>query len=118
MCYPVVTFTDPYAHKGSRENFLGSENAECTELREKYSAEKHVDADFPPVFFWHCEGDESVPVQNSLMLQDALIRAGVDHQLILYPNGAHGLGLALDDEVISGWFHSCISWLHEQNFIG
>ncbi len=118
LCYPVVTFTDPYAHRGSRGNFLGSENAECTELREKYSAERHVDPDFPPVFFWHCEGDASVPVQNSLMLRDALIRAGVDHQLILYPNGAHGLGLAPDDEVISSWFQSCVSWLNDKKFVG
>ena len=117
LCYPVVTFTDPYAHKGSRENFLGSESAESTELREKYSAERHVDPDFPPVFFCHCEGDESVSVQNSLMLRDALIRAGVDHQLILYPNGAHGLGLAPDDEVISSWFQSCLLWLHNHNFM-
>ena len=111
LCYPVVTFTDPYAHSGSRANFLGSENAENTVLIEKYSAEKHVDSGFPPTFLWHCEGDASVPVENSLMLRDALERAGVEHKLLLFPGGAHGLGLAKSEGPISIWFGECVKWL-------
>ncbi len=116
LCYPVVTFSEPYAHSGSRENFLGTENAEDAGLIEKYSAEKHIRPGFPPVFCWHCEGDASVPVRNSLMLRDALDRAGVSHKLTLYKGGAHGLGLAKDDKIISGWFADCVSWLRVQGF--
>ena len=116
LCYPVVTFSEPYAHSGSRENFLGRENADNAEMIEKYSAEKHISSDFPPVFCWHCEGDMSVPVRNSLMLRDALVQSGVSHKLKLYKGGAHGLGLAKDDDIISGWFSDCVSWLREQGF--
>ena len=111
LCYPVVTFTDPYSHSGSRMNFLGKEHADDEALIAKYSAEKHVNSDFPPTFLWHCEGDTSVPVQNSLMLRDALDRAGVAHKLLLFPEGAHGLGLAKDNGIISSWFDECVKWL-------
>ena len=111
LCYPVVTFTNPYAHSGSRANFLGRENAEDADLIGRYSAEKHVDSSFPPTFLWHCEGDASVPVENSLMLRDALERAGVEHKLLLFPGGAHGLGLAKGERTISSWFGECVKGL-------
>lgn len=111
LCYPVVTFTDPYAHSGSKTNFLGQDRADDEGLIGRYSAEQHVDAGFPPTFLWHCEGDSSVPVENSLMLRDALERAGVEHQLLLFPGGAHGLGLAKGEGTISTWFGECVHWL-------
>ena len=113
LCYPVVTFCDPYVHSGSRHNFLGKENEMDQSVRERYSAEKHVDNGFPPAFLWHCEGDESVPVENSLMLRDALDAAGVRNKLVTYQGGSHGLGLAPGDEIISGWFGECVRWLKD-----
>lgn len=113
LCYPVVTFCDPYAHRGSRANFLGMDHADDAVCREQYSAEKHVDSDFPPAFLWHCEADNSVPVENSLMLRDALDAAGVRNKLITYPGGSHGLGLAPGEKIISGWFSECVRWLKD-----
>ena len=112
LAYPVVTFCGPCAHSRSRENFLGAEDAGNEMLAVKYSAEKAVGADLPPVFLWHCEGDASVPVGNSLMLRDELERSGVLHRLRIYPEGAHGLGLAQDNTEVRGWFTDCIDWLH------
>ena len=116
LCYPVVTLRDPYAHTGSRSNFLGAENAANAELIEKFSAENHIDSSFPPTFLWHCEGDASVPVQNSRMLKDELDRNGVENRFVVFEGGAHGLGLALDDAVISTWFRECVNWLHSRGF--
>ena len=113
LCYPVVTFKDPYAHKGSRANFLGEKNKDNDELIRNFSAEEQVTQDFPPVFLWHCEGDASVPVENSRMLIDALNRAGIENKAVFYENGAHGLGLAKDDPKISGWFGEAAAWLKE-----
>lgn len=115
LCYPVVTFLDPYTHKGSRLHFLGAEQAGDPSLRERYSAEKHVGPDHPPAFLWHCEADASVPVENSLMLRDAFARAGVDHQLQVYSGGGHGLGLAPGYEKINGWFDEAVRWLTKRN---
>ena len=114
LCYPVVSFCDPYAHQGSRMNFLGEENVSNAELIDKYSAELHIGPDFPPTFVWHCEGDKTVPVENSRMLHDALDNAGVSNKLLIYPDGAHGLGLARRYREISGWFGEASAWLKEQ----
>ena len=116
LCYPVVTFDDPYAHRNSRLNFLGRNDEDRKDLRIKYSAEKQVSSDLPPVFIWHCQGDASVPVENSLMLDDALTEAGIDHKLTVYSGGAHGLGLAAGEKEISRWFPDCVSWLWEHGF--
>ncbi len=116
LCYPVVTFCEPFLHRNSRRNFLGAENAEDPALQKRYSAEKHIGADFPPSFVWHCRGDASVPVENSIMLCEALSRAGVDHRSVLYDGGAHGLGLAPGDPVIAGWFGDCVTWLREKGY--
>lgn len=116
LCYPVITFTEPFAHRNSRLNFLGIDEADQNELREAYSAEKQVPPDLSPVFIWHCRGDASVPVENSLMLADALAQAAISHNLTVYPGGSHGLGLAADQEEIRGWFPDSVSWLRKQGF--
>ncbi len=113
LCYPVVTFRDPYAHKGSRTCFLGSDQEDLIGM---YSAEEHVSRDLPQVFIWHCEEDRSVPIENSLMLRNALDRQGIDCHAVFYPGGAHGLGLAQDDEIIRGWFTECVKWLRGIGF--
>ena len=48
----------------------------------------------PPAFIWHTETDAVVPVQNSKNLSLALESAGVKHELVLFPEGPHGLSLA------------------------
>ena len=111
LCYPVVTFHDPYAHSGSRMNFLGPENAGSAEWIDRFSAEKHISTDFPPAFLWHCESDRSVPKENSLMLQQALDAAEIPNKMLLFPGGAHGLGLAPNEPEISRWFPECVTWL-------
>ena len=116
LCYPVVTFRDPYAHNGSRQNFLGIKDLRNDMMIDRYSAENHISPDFPPVYFWHCEEDRSVPIENSLMLRDALVRAGTEYKFRSFPGGGHGLGLAADDEVISQWFPECVNWLKERGF--
>ena len=114
LCYPVVTFQDPYAHTGSRKNFLGPDRQFDVNLQRRYSGEEQVGSGHPPVFVWHCEDDASVPVQNSIMLSEALSRAGISHKLTVYPGGAHGLGLAPGYEEISHWPEDAIRWLSNE----
>ena len=116
LCYPVVTFSESCVHVGSRMNFLGHQDAADDDLRIMYSAEKGICSGLPPVFLWHCAGDDSVPMNNSILLRDALDRVGVDNRLKIYQGGSHGLGLAQDHAEISGWFSECITWLCEKGF--
>lgn len=87
LSYPVIT-TGEYTHSLSAENIAPTE-----ELREITSLEKHVSADTPPAFIWHCADDKTVPVQNSLMMADALSRNNIPFELHIFPQGGHGIAL-------------------------
>lgn len=92
LCYPVIT-SGEFAHRGSFENLLGDLPGQ-DELLEKVSLEKQVNGKVPPTFVWHTYEDQSVPVENSLLLVGALRRAGISTEFHMYPRGGHGLALA------------------------
>lgn len=112
LCYPVVTATCP-THMGTLHNFCGTENPN-EEQKQLFSLDLHVDADTPPAFIWHTENDDAVPVQNSKNLALALEKFGVKHELVLFPNGHHGLSLATSEtckEIPENEPHPCSVWV-------
>lgn len=115
--YPVVTMGE-YAHPGSRMMLTGGNPG----LINIFSLEMHVKHVTPPVFLWQTATDEKVPVQNSLMLVEACLEAGVPCEYHLYPTGLHGMSLATEevaspeenlypDPHIAGWLQQCQEWL-------
>ena len=90
LSYPVVT-SGPYAHRDSFFHLLGKRESELLDL---LSLERQVGPQVPPVFLWHTYTDQSVPVENSLLLLSALRQAGVSAEFHLFPVGRHGLGTA------------------------
>ena len=56
-----------------------------------------VDKDTPPAFIWHTENDDCVPVQNSKNLAVHMKKFGIKHELVLFPEGPHGLSLATSE---------------------
>lgn len=99
LCYPVVTGKE-WCHEGSVENLIGKEEL-SEQTRESFSLECQVGPHTPKTFLWHTVTDQSVPVQNSLLLANALIKSGVNIEMHLYPVGCHGLALA-DEETAVG----------------
>lgn len=92
LCYPVIT-SGEYAHRGSFENLTG-DLPDYDRLMGLLSLENQVNSHTPPVFVWHTYEDQSVPVENSLLLVGALRRAGISTEFHMYPRGGHGLALA------------------------
>lgn len=90
LCYPVIT-SGEFAHRGSFESLLGNREAE---LSGKLSLETQVTKDTPRTFVWHTFEDQTVPVENSLLLVSALRKARISTEFHLYPKGQHGLALA------------------------
>lgn len=119
LCYPVIT-SGEFAHRGSFENLIGCLDKQ-EELLELLSLEKQVNSDVPPVFIWHTYEDQSVPVENSLLLVSALRRAGISTEFHMYPKGCHGLALATaltetsDGRCVqpecAGWINLAHTWL-------
>ena len=107
--YPVISMSAPHAHAGSRRNLVG-ENA-TPALERAHSPHLNVPADAPPVFLLHAEDDESVPVENSLMLRESLRARGVATEAHFFPDGGHGFGLRLArDKSVEHWPELFFAW--------
>jgi acetyl esterase/lipase len=112
LLYAIITFGDE-AHKGSRENLIGK--TPSPELVELYSNEKQVTADTPPTFLVQAGDDGAVPVQNSIMMYEALLKNKVKTELHLFQGGGHGFGLH-NPKSRELWFTWCASWLNANGF--
>ena len=113
-CYSVVSF-GKYTHLDSRKSLLG-EDWENEDSARFFSAELNVTGDTPPAFLWHTAEDGSVPVQNSLLLAQALADHGVPFELHVYPRGHHGVGLGQELIPAASWGGDCCRWLLEMGF--
>ncbi|KFI67173.1 alpha/beta hydrolase [Bifidobacterium magnum] len=100
LAYPVIT-SGQFAHRGSFDNLLGPDRNDDRALR-AVSIEEHIDGNTPPVFVWHTMTDDTVPVENSLMLISACHAAGVPVEAHLYPMGGHGLSLGTTETAWQG----------------
>lgn len=88
--YPVITSRKKYAHEGSFRNLLVGQ---YEEMKKQVSIERQVTLHVPPCFIWHSFSDQSVPVENALLLANALKKAGVSTELHIYSKGGHGVSL-------------------------
>jgi acetyl esterase/lipase len=109
LCYPVISFTTEYMHKGSMRNLLG-ENPD-PKLVELLSNEKQVTADTPPTFLFHTSGDTGVPSENSVLFYMALHAKHVPAEMHIYEKGPHGVGLAPWEPVLSTWPDRLKTWM-------
>lgn len=114
LVYPVITFTDPHTHAGSRRNLLGDNPSQ--EFIDAMSAEKRVTKDTPPAFIFHTADDQAVPVENAILYASALRRHGVPFEIHIYEKGRHGVGLAENDPVLRTWPGRCADWLATKGF--
>lgn len=115
LSYPVITFLEPHTHLGSKNNLLGKNPPE--ELVTLLCNEKQVTSETPPTFLFHTSEDKAVPPENSILFYDALRKAKVPCELHIYEKGAHGVGLAPKDPVLSTWPARLADWLKTREFI-
>jgi acetyl esterase/lipase len=113
LMYPVISFTDPSTHTGSREALLGK-NAD-PELVKYYSNELQVKEDTPPAFFVHADNDTGVPVENTLLMYKALREKHIPAELHILSEGEHGFGLGVNNQHIASWTGSLKLWLQWLN---
>lgn len=112
LLYPVITFKEPFAHIGSRDNLLGEYRT--SKLQDYFSNELHVNKNTPPTLLFHCSDDSAVPVQNSLLFYEALLNNGIDTELHIYNRGGHGFGLGKPESNVITWKNLCANWLLKQ----
>lgn len=107
LIYPVISF-EAFSHQGSAVNLIGKDGTEAQ--KEYFSSERHVTPNTPPTFLVHANDDSGVPVQNSMMFNEALVRNKVKSEVHLYQGGGHGFGLN-NRTTKDDWVERLKNWL-------
>ncbi|MBI3836815.1 MAG: alpha/beta hydrolase [Planctomycetia bacterium] len=115
LCYPVISFTTPYTHQGSKKNLLG-ENPD-PKVVEAMSSELQVTSDTPPTFLFHTDADTGVPPENSVLFYLALRKAKVPAELHIYEKGQHGVGLGRKLPAVASWPSLCADWMRGRGLL-
>lgn len=108
LIYPVISFSDELAHKGSRRNLLGKDPGAGEILY--WSNESRVDEQTPRAFLVHAGDDKSVKVGNSLAYYEACVSHDVPAEMHLYPGGGHGFGMD-NPTTEDRWMDRLKNWL-------
>jgi acetyl esterase/lipase len=111
---PVITMGQ-YAHKGSRENLLGSNPSK--EMMEKYSMELQVKPTTPPCFIADAFNDKAVDPHNSLLFYQALLEKNISTSFHVFPQGGHNIALRNNPGSTQQWTNLCEAWLVEMGFL-
>ena len=114
LAYPVITLADPWAHSGSRKFLLG--DTPDPTLVQSLSVETQVTPQTPPTFLFSTTDDKTVPIANSVILYQALVKAGVPAEIHIFQHGAHGAGLAPANSQLSVWPDLLIKWMRERGY--
>ncbi|WP_435525573.1 alpha/beta hydrolase [Chryseobacterium indoltheticum] len=107
---PVIDLGE-FAHKGSRDNLLG-ENA-SQQLISEYSMQNRVTEKTPPTILFHAQNDNAVPVTNSILYYEAMIKNKVKGAMFIFPKGEHNIGISNKTELTDNWKKLCANWLGE-----
>lgn len=111
LIYPVISFTES-AHTGSARTLAGTDER----LLQYFSNDKYVNAETPLTFMVHANDDQVVPVQNSILFNQALVKAKAKGELHIYQAGGHGFGMQ-NKTTTENWFLSLEGWLKDNKFL-
>ncbi|NIF04549.1 alpha/beta hydrolase [Chryseobacterium sp. Tr-659] len=109
MIYPVVSMLPPNNITHSFKSLLGKNSN--TQDQTKLSVEKQVNAQTPVTFLAQSEDDPVSPVENSILMYQALKNNKVPVELHLFQSGGHGWGLGKKGTNTVEWTDLFLKWL-------
>jgi acetyl esterase/lipase len=114
LIYPVISFREPIAHKGSANNLIGPDSSPDN-IRE-FSNEEHVSDQTPPSFLVHAKDDDAVPYLNSEWFVNSCKMHNVSVEVYYYEKGGHGFGMT-NGTSSQSWMDLCIGWMGREHFL-
>ena len=111
LIYPVISFDSSFTHSGSRKNLIGDNPSD--EAVKHFSNELLITDNTPPAFLVHSADDKVVPVKNSIVYFEGLVKNNIPAELHVFQKGGHGYGLAINNGTQSAWPDLCLNWLKE-----
>jgi acetyl esterase/lipase len=116
LAYPVITLTETWLHRGSRDMLLAPDQ-QHPDVLDALSNERQVTAETPPTFLFHTDADAGVPAENSIAFYLALRKAKVPAELHVYGPGGHGVGLGGTDPALITWPDRLAGWLRTRDLL-
>jgi len=111
VVYPVISMDAKITHMDSRKALLGTDPSE-DQVR-LFSNELQVTKDTPPTLILHAADDRLVDVDNSIVFFEALRRAGVPVEALLFQKGQHGFFMMPRDQ----WQAPILDWLTSNGWL-
>jgi acetyl esterase/lipase len=71
----------------------------------------------PPVMLVHAGDDTVSDAEHSVVMYQALKRAGIPAELHVFASGGHGFGVRKSDRPCSTWTDRCVAWLKSQGML-
>ena len=115
LIYPVITMMPPFDRTHARREIIGSHPTLAQS--EANSVERHVGPGFPPTFLAQAADDPISPVDNSLMMFDALRAAKVAAELHVFQFGGHGWGMGQPGTEVHAWPALFTKWAVQNAFL-
>ncbi|MFJ5713910.1 alpha/beta hydrolase [Neobacillus sp. NPDC093127] len=100
----------------ARQNGVWIEEISGTRNKEQLSQFcpiNYASTDFPPTLLLHGTMDEDVPYEQSVLMSEALTKAGVECSLITIPNGKHVFDEDWQNPIVQKAFDEVITFLKE-----
>lgn len=117
LLYPVGTMEAPHAQASSRDALLGP-NASA-DLMRRYSLEHMARTDAPPTFILLAADDDTIPMQNSMLLYNALRANSVPTELHVFETGGHGFGTRFTaGKPTAAWPDLALAWMRAHQMMG
>ena len=95
---------------------LLGENADAA-LARRLSTDTSVTPETPPTFLFHTNADTAVPVENSVHYFLSLRKARVPAEMHIFKDGAHGVGMPMNDPALSEWPKVLANWMRASGLL-
>ncbi len=109
MIYPVVSMLPPNNTTHSFKSLLGKNST--TQEQVRLSVEKQVNIQTPVTFLAQSEDDPVSPVENSILMYQALKNHHIPAELHLFQSGGHGWGMGKKGTDTMEWTDLFLKWL-------
>jgi acetyl esterase/lipase len=113
LIYPMISTDTTIISKGIVEKLLGKNPG--ADLIKAYSNETRVTPSTPTTFIVQATNDD-LPVKNSLLFYEALIRNKVKVEMHLYQSGGHGYGMN-NKTTKDKWMDRCFNWMDANGWL-
>jgi acetyl esterase/lipase len=114
LFYPVISFDPITGRSGGMPVLMGDNPSQ--ELLDRYSLDRNVTADTPPMLFFHSDDDPGVTPLHSLLLYTAMKQNKVPGAVYVFPSGGHGWGFNTSFPYHEEWKTLMLGWLRDMKF--